>query len=189
MIHPKPFYYIRHGQTDWNVEGRFQGRQDIPLNEAGIAQAHSAKSLMEDLPITEIYASTLQRARLTADIVNEGLNRPITGLDGLQECNFGVLEGQLRISNGTGDNFSEDWISGVTPEGAETYTDFTTRVFTAINSILENDGTPLIVAHGAVFWPINTHMQLTSADTLKNARPVHLTPPVDGQEHWTLTEV
>ena len=185
MIIRKPFYYIRHGQTDWNVERRFQGSMDIPLNETGIAQAHAAKDMLRDLPITDIYSSTLQRARVTADIVNEGLNLPITGLDGLQECRFGVYEGQLSPTKG----FSEDWKNGMTPEKAETYIDFTARVFAAINAVLENEGTPLIVAHGAVFWPVHTHMQLGLASSLPNAQPVHLSPPVNGQERWTLTEL
>ena len=185
MIIHKPFYYIRHGQTDWNVEGRFQGSMDIPLNETGIAQAHAAKPLLSGLPIAHIYSSTLQRARDTADIVNEELNLPITGMDGLQEVNFGVLEGQLSPKTG----YSENWKNGITPEKAETYIDFTARVFATINAILENEGTPLIVAHGAVFWPVHTHMQLGIASTLPNAHPVHLSPPVEGQERWTLTEI
>ena len=185
MIIRKPFYYIRHGQTDWNAEQRYQGQMDIPLNETGIAQAHKAKDLMRGLPITHIYSSTLQRARITADIVNEGLNLPITGMDTLQEVNFGVFEGQLSPKQG----FSGDWRNGTTPEKAESYIDFTARVFAAINEVLENEGTPLIVAHGAVFWPVHTHMQLGMASTLPNAHPVHLTPPIAGQENWTLTEV
>ena len=185
MIIHKPFYYIRHGQTDWNAEGRYQGQMDIPLNETGIAQAHAAKALMSDLPITHVYSSTLQRARVTADIVNEGLNLPVTDMDGLQECNFGVLEGQLRGHN----SISQDWQNGTTPEKAETYTNFTKRVFAAINDVLENKGTPLIVAHGAVFWPVHTHMQLGLTSTLPNAHPVHLSPPKDGQERWILKEI
>lgn len=185
MIIRKPFYYIRHGQTDWNVERRFQGSMDIPLNETGIAQAHAAKTLMSGLPITHIYSSTLQRARVTADIVNEGLKLPITGMDTLQEVNFGVLEGKLRPH----DSISEEWQNGITPERAESYVDFTTRVFAAINEVLKNGGTPLIVAHGAVFWPVHTHMQLSIANTLPNATPVHLSPPVNGNESWTLTGI
>ncbi len=185
MIIRKPFYYIRHGQTDWNVEGRFQGSKDIPLNETGISQAHAAKNLMRGLPITHIYSSTLQRARVTADIVNEELNLPITGMNALQECNFGVLEGQKRTSDG----ISENWRDGDTPDKAETYIDFTARVFAAFNGVLKNEGTPLIVAHGAVFWPVHAHMQLGITGTLPNAHPVHLSPPIAGEERWTLTEI
>lgn len=185
MIIRKPFYYIRHGQTDWNVERRFQGSMDIPLNETGVKQAHAAKSLMSGLPITHIYSSTLQRASVTADIINESLNLTVIGMDGLQEVNFGVLEGHLSPKTG----FSDNWRNGVTPEKAETYVEFTARVFAAINEVLKNNGTPLIVAHGAVFWPVHTHLQLGIASTLPNATPVHLSPPVVGQERWTLTKI
>lgn len=185
MIIQKPFYYIRHGQTDWNVERRFQGSKDIPLNQTGIAQAHAAKDLMRGLPITHIYSSTLQRARVTADIVNEGLNLPIVGMDGLQEVNFGVFEGKLSPHAG----FSNDWRNGMTPDQAESYIDFTARVFAAFNRVLEQEGTPLIVAHGAVFWPVHTHMNLGLEATLPNAQPVHLAPPQIRRDRWTLTEI
>ena len=122
---------------------------------------------------------------MTADIVNEGLNLSITDMDNLQECNFGVLEGQLRGHN----SISDSWRNGETPDKAETYIDFTARVFAAINEVLENEGTPLIVAHGAVFWPVHSHMQLGLASTLPNAKPVHLSPPIKGQERWALTDI
>lgn len=185
MIIHKPFYYIRHGQTDWNVEGRFQGSMDIPLNETGIAQAHAAKSLLADLPITHIYSSPLERARVTADIANEALGLGITDLRDLMEVNFGVMEGKLRPPGG----FSDGWQTGTTPDKAETYIEFTTRVFDAVNSVLEQDGTPLIVAHGGVFMPIDSHMKLGVGAHLPNARPVHLSPPDDVHEHWVLTEI
>jgi len=189
MIIQKPFYYIRHGQTDWNVEGRFQGGMDIPLNETGITQALSVKTLLADLPITHIYSSPLKRARVTADIANEALNLPITEINGLMECSFGVLEGTLRTASAAAANHSDDWKNGITPENAETYADFTKRVFAAVNTVLEQNGTPLIVAHGAVFWPLNDHMQLELGYDLPNARPLHLSPPEAGQERWLLTEL
>ncbi|OUS05705.1 hypothetical protein A9Q96_10920 [Rhodobacterales bacterium 52_120_T64] len=185
MIIHKPFYYIRHGQTDWNVEGRFQGSMDIPLNETGLAQAHSAKTLLANLPITHIYSSPLKRARVTADIANEALGLGITDIRDLMEVNFGVMEGKLRPPGG----FSGDWQTGTTPDKAETYINFTSRVFTAINSILEQDGTPLIVAHGGVFMPVDEHMQLGVGAHLPNARPVHLSPPANGHDRWTLAEI
>jgi len=189
MIIRKPFYYIRHGQTDWNVERRLQGSIDIPLNDTGISQAHSAKEILRGLPITHIYSSTLQRARGTADIVNEGLNLPVMGMDMLQEVNFGVLEGSKITTHSDGIDFSETWRNGTTPEQAESYVDFTARVFAAINEVLKFEGTPLIVAHGAVFWPVHTHLQLELGSTLPNAHPVHLAPPPNGQDRWVLTEV
>lgn len=185
MIIQKPFYYIRHGQTDWNVERRFQGNMDIPLNETGIAQAHAAKDSLAGLAITHIYSSPLKRARVTADIANEALGLTIKDMRGLMEVNFGVLEGTLRPTGG----FADGWKEGNTPDNAESYVDFSIRVIAAINSVLENEGTPLIVAHGGVFGPIDDAMQLDYSGALPNAKPLHLSPPADGQGRWVLTEV
>ena len=59
-------YIIRHGQTDWNVQGRLQGRQDIPLNAAGRSQAQMLAKGMEKRPVTAIYSSPQLRAMETA---------------------------------------------------------------------------------------------------------------------------
>lgn len=57
----------RHGQTDWNLQGRWQGESDIPLNATGVAQAKAAAPAVAALGITEIWASDLRRARATAE--------------------------------------------------------------------------------------------------------------------------
>ena len=59
-------YIIRHGQTDWNVQGRIQGRQDIPLTAAGRSQAQMLAKGMEKRPVTAIYSSPQLRAMETA---------------------------------------------------------------------------------------------------------------------------
>lgn len=183
MIIQKPFYYLRHGQTDWNLVKRFQGQTDIPLNATGIEQAHDAKAMLKGLEISQIFCSPLSRARMTADIVNEALDLEITEIRDLQECSFGVLEGEIRSMT----DFSAMWRNGDTPEKAETYEAFTTRVFAALNHVLEADGTPLIVAHGAVFWPIEAHMGLDElgGNSLPNARPVRLLAPTKNSE-WSM---
>lgn len=172
MIIQKPFYYIRHGQTDYNLARRYQGSMDIPLNATGTAQAHAAKDSLSGCPATHIYSSPLQRARVTADIINESLNLPLQVVDDLAEVSFGVLEGEFAKGQLT----SESWKRGKTPEGAERYDDFTTRVFAALNHVLAQDSTPLIVAHGAVFWPIHEFMRLEIENTLPNAQAIHVQP-------------
>lgn len=64
-------YFIRHGQTDWNAQRRFQGSQDIPLNEAGCAQAREIASRFENTKFSRIYHSPLKRAEKTAQILSE----------------------------------------------------------------------------------------------------------------------
>ena len=67
-------YVIRHGQTDWNVAGKCQGRTDIELNSTGIEQAKKAKTQLKDYKIDLIICSPLKRARKTAEIINEAID-------------------------------------------------------------------------------------------------------------------
>jgi broad specificity phosphatase PhoE len=89
------FYFLRHGQTDWNVEGRFQGHTDIPLNKLGLAQAHEAARLLASRRIDLTVASPLIRARKTAEIVAERLGMPVVFDDELKERHFGAFEGLI----------------------------------------------------------------------------------------------
>src|ERR1700722_10208985 len=73
----RTFYFLRHGETDWNVEGRFQGHSDIPLNAQGLAQARSAAQIMADRSVDLIVASPLIRALKTAAIVAEAIGKPL----------------------------------------------------------------------------------------------------------------
>ena len=70
-------YVTRHGQTDWNLEGKTQGRVDIELNEVGIKQAKQTKEKLKNIDIDLIICSPLKRAKKTAEIINEGRNIPI----------------------------------------------------------------------------------------------------------------
>lgn len=92
-IPKKSFYFLRHGQTAWNVEGRFQGHTDIPLNALGLAQAREAAKILAQCPVDLIIASPLIRARKTAEIVAEQLNKPLLVDDELKERHFGRFEG------------------------------------------------------------------------------------------------
>jgi probable phosphoglycerate mutase len=102
---PKPtIYYIRHGQTDWNAAGRFQGSQDIPLNDTGRQQAAQAGSILKDLLARDarhpdhlaFVASPLGRTRSTMELVRHQLALPLGDYDlddRLHEIRFGQWEG------------------------------------------------------------------------------------------------
>jgi broad specificity phosphatase PhoE len=87
------FYLLRHGQTQWNAEGRFQGHTDIALNEVGLSQAHAAATILARCPVDLIVASPLIRARKTAEIVADHLGKPLLVDDALKERHFGAFEG------------------------------------------------------------------------------------------------
>lgn len=86
-------YLIRHGQTDWNVAGKIQGIQDIPLNETGLRQARDAAAGMDGRKISAIYCSKLKRAAQTAQAIGMRQGVPVYGVDGLEEMRFGLFEG------------------------------------------------------------------------------------------------
>ena len=110
LIHT-PFWYLRHGETDWNKQGLQQGSVDIPLNETGLAQAREAAERLHGKGITTIIASPLSRARVTAEIVAERLGLPVTIDPDLREVGWGIHEG-----TGMADWF-QDWIAGhATPD-------------------------------------------------------------------------
>lgn len=86
--------WIRHGETAWNTEKRFQGHLDIPLNATGHAQAaRLAESFRQRVPFTALYASDLSRASATADYLAKVSGLELRLLPGLRERNYGDLAG------------------------------------------------------------------------------------------------
>lgn len=90
----KRLYFLRHGETDWNLDGKMQGQQDIPLNSTGRDQAYNAGLVLQHQPIKRIISSALLRAYETASIVNSFLNVPITASTDLNEISAGICEGK-----------------------------------------------------------------------------------------------
>ncbi len=90
-----PFWYLRHGETDWNRQGLSQGNIDIPLNELGLACRRAEAAVrLRNRGITSIVASPLSRARVTAEIVGEALGIAVTIEPDLREVSWGVHEGK-----------------------------------------------------------------------------------------------
>ncbi|MCC6573350.1 MAG: histidine phosphatase family protein [Planctomycetes bacterium] len=85
----------RHGETDWNREGRYQGRKDIPLNNTGRDQAGKLAASLLTAPIAAVYSSPLSRAEDTAAAAADLHAMEVTTLDGLAEINHGDWEGLL----------------------------------------------------------------------------------------------
>ena len=90
----RSFLCLRHGATDWNREGRFQGLTDNALNDDGIAQAHAAARRLKGVMLGAIVASPLRRAMQTAEIVATALSKDVNIDAGIIEYDFGSLEGQ-----------------------------------------------------------------------------------------------
>lgn len=91
----KSVLFIRHGETAWNAERRWQGRSDIPLNEVGISQARETARKLADSGLEVLVSSDLQRARETAQIIGADLGCPTLTSDALREIHLGEAEGLL----------------------------------------------------------------------------------------------
>lgn len=89
----KNIYVIRHGETDWNKNHRFQGRTDIKLNDLGREQAARLRPLLQQLQIESVYSSPLLRALETAEIATQDIRVTIQKDERLQETNIGDAEG------------------------------------------------------------------------------------------------
>lgn len=103
-------YIFRHGETDWNLEKRFQGRTDIPLNATGKNQAIELREKLRILPLVKVYSSDLSRALETAKIAFKG---SISIHEELQEANLGEIE-RLKLSEievKYGQDFMDRWFS------------------------------------------------------------------------------
>lgn len=90
----KQLYFIRHGQTQWNVENRMQGWADIPLNETGRKQALLALNQLKSLSISRFFSSDLSRAKETAEILNSYFKKPLEVSPCLREFYYGEYEGK-----------------------------------------------------------------------------------------------
>lgn len=149
-------YVTRHGQTDWNIQKKVQGRADIELNETGIEQAKQAKKEIDKIELDLIICSPLKRTKKTAEIINKGRNIPIIYDDGIMERDFGEFEGK-KI------NFDEFWSykSNKKYQKAENIKDFINRVSSFLDKIREEykDKKVLLVTHGGVSIAINCYLK------------------------------
>tara|TARA_Y100001978_G_scaffold57208_1_gene51514 strand:+ start:17485 stop:18810 length:1326 start_codon:yes stop_codon:yes gene_type:complete len=149
---------VRHGETDWNKEGRFQGQIDIPLNSTGREQANKAAKYLQNINFTKAFSSKMERPYETAQIILKNANDIyIQKISELIEINHGLWEGKLEKEiNLTWPKMLTEWHikpeTVVMPEG-ESIKEVADRANFAWKKICESqeiDDTTLVVAHDAV---------------------------------------
>lgn len=139
-------YIVRHGQTDWNVEGRNQGRTDIELNETGIKQAEETAKKLADKKFDIVFCSPLKRAYKTAQIITN--NDIILDERLLERCN-GDLEGKLKPEYKDLVNFADP---NENRHGIEPLPVFRKRISDFFDFILQNypNKNILVVTHAGI---------------------------------------
>ncbi len=160
----KKVYIARHGQTAWNLEKRFQGSNDIPLNATGRAQAGALAEVMKEHTVKRIYTSPKSRALETAEIVNEALKAELEIVEDLREITHGVYDGLTmdEVYNNHSDSIAK-WRAdriNVAPPGGESIRECAARVIPVYNRIItESRSEPImIVSHMAVIKSILIHI-------------------------------
>lgn len=142
---------VRHGETDWNRDGRWQGQSDTQLNDVGREQAARVAEELDGVDV--VYSSDLARARETADIVARRLGLEVHVDERLRERGFGAWEGKTapEIEAEFRDAHAR-WLAGDGPgaDDAEPFADFAARVNAFLDDVLARhpEETVLVVAHG-----------------------------------------
>ena len=148
------FILTRHGQTQWSLERRFQGHSDTALIPAGVYQAERLRDRLSCESLTAIYASDLERARHTAQIVASAHHLPVRVVPGLREICFGCFEGKTwdEIREAYPEASQAWWVgmSTICPPGGESLQDFVERVTAVAHRLQEAHAgeTILLVTHG-----------------------------------------
>lgn len=152
----KRILLIRHGQTDWNTEGRWQGMMDVPLNSTGIAQARALAQHLTGRPVAAIYSSDLQRAALTAQTIGAALAVQPKFDARLRELNIGMLQGMTYMEMmerfpATVAQMRADYMDFVFPQG-ESRRMLQSRAYSFWEEVLAAETGPetVLVTHGGV---------------------------------------
>ncbi len=154
-------FIFRHGETDWNAEGRFQGHIDVPMNDRGRAQAAELIPALESSGIRAILSSDLSRARETAQIVASKLGIPVFSDRGLREAHLGEAQGLTiaEIEARFGKEKLQRWRSSHPTDADVAYKDGESgkhvmqRVFSAMERFIEANpewGAIGVSTHGGV---------------------------------------
>jgi broad specificity phosphatase PhoE len=175
---PAPtIYYIRHGETEWNAEGKLQGAQDIPLNDLGRQQAANAGGILAGLFARDgrnqqslpFVASPLGRARSTMELVRGTLRLPPHDYaidDRLREIGYGHWEGstlaQMQVSDPAvfAQRQADKWT--VPPPGGESYASVQLRMRDWYDSLL---GDTVAVAHGGTARALMVALGIETPDS------------------------
>ena len=168
-------YFVRHGKTEWNERGLFQGRADIPLAPSGIAEARATGELVRErgLSFDRVYSSPLVRALRTAELVSGFPEHRIIRDERLCEMDFGVMDGTdyyhpdypgCEAAGKPFGGFFEDPEHYEPPKGAESFFDLRARTGSFLNELTELSQNPeapahvLVAAHGWVIRMLFSQM-------------------------------
>lgn len=155
-------YIVRHGETQWNKEEIFRGRQDVPLNERGKEQATKTASFFQDKGIKRIFSSPLSRAFDTARTIGDTLAVPVTVSQEFNDMAFGRWEGltleEVEKTYRRELDIWRFWPQKFRITGAENLTRVRKRIIIGLRDVFETDGSAVIVTHRVICKVVILHL-------------------------------
>jgi 8-oxo-dGTP pyrophosphatase MutT (NUDIX family)/broad specificity phosphatase PhoE len=172
LLRRKGFYFIRHGETDANGDAKAKlVDADLPLNGKGREQALSQQNTILNLPIQSVCYSPIQRAKETKEILMAGRLLKEVEIAGLSECRAQVWTNMVKLEEGSGYHTCDEVAA------------FLSRAIEGLSGALEQEGVPLIVAHGGIHWAICYHLMIENHPwKIGNCQLVHFLPK--GERGW-----
>ncbi len=188
MLPSRSFICMRHGVTDWNRKGLFQGHTDNPLNDDGIAQAHAAAEKLRAVDFGHVVSSPLLRAVQTAQVVADLASRTVMIDRGLIELDFGSFEGkpvrELMMRHGAS---NAQGLVDMLPSDSEPWADVASRALRTVGQWLDRHPQDeiLFVCHDAV---MQSMAQTLTGSFFKNShgKPFRY---MRQDSAWTVVEV
>ena len=164
------FYFVRHGETEWNVKKKIQGKTDIPLNERGRKQAEclakelKAKYEKEEFHVVRAYTSPQLRAADTAQTVANALGIECIALEELREMDLGEWEGSdwdtIKVTYGETYYYWNEHRRYTHTPGGENYDEVLARTLNALEEILARETEDvLVVSHSAVLMALRCYLE------------------------------
>lgn len=168
----RPFYFIRHGETDANIDLEKERLDDNPpLNPKGISQATAARDSVEKLEFGSACFSPFLRAVETKNILLNASNLKQHELFNLRECSTPTWYKMVRLEEGSGYHVCDQ------------VREFLSRTIAGVNQALQTSSTPLIIAHGGIHWALCYHMAIENHPwKIGNCELVYFEPV--GQSSW-----
>jgi probable phosphoglycerate mutase len=176
------FWLVRHGQTDWNLEGRYQGQADTPLNQTGLQEAQAVARQLATVSFEAIYSSDLLRARQTAAAIGQTAGITVQLDQRLREVSLGQWEGQLF------DHIKVRYPAEIEqrqrdpvhfrPPGGETLAELWLRVSTAVKEIARKHAGEevILVSHGLALGALVASIELHDLAQAYQQIPPNATP-------------
>ena len=178
------FYFVRHGETDWNRKNIIMGSQDIPLNENGITQAEHAAYILAYIEISRVVSSTLTRAIQTANLIGYNCGLEVEKMSYFCERGYGEVEGKNRKDSLPLSSISDKNL----PKDGEKYKNFEKRILLGLCAILSSPYKyPLIVSHGGVFDILANKLANRQDILCKNGQISFFTPSVLQANKWEIS--